>query len=459
MLPEITMTPDPALTKWDQPFTANVHVTGAGEGDTISIDWGDGTTPTEISPVPSSGDATATHVYDKSVANTQKTITAKLVNGETERATTQVLITIQKHATSLTLDMRPSPEKTVCTNCPFTTFGKLVDLDSVSEPVPDVSLATASASSTSSTFSSSSTSSTSDPEEIPGKTISFSGTGVSTLPHSVPTEGLTFTDSNDLTLISGALRMHVGASADLSYSGVSASGVTLSFQGASGSSVRVTLTKVGGGPPVIMDVPVGSTQNAQFAKGFSKLTITSVDGNTNPSAYGDLATIITRNVQVSPQEQFEIHFNNVVPTPDCSEGCPVLVIHPGSYFAAGTTQLANANGLKIKAQFDGTSDPAYSSAVPSPEISYSVDSSVAGSGDSDTTPDDTTIWTTLTVGTATVAPLTEMSVRLMANEDSTLIRMVFVTGGKIQTTVLLETLRQHIGMWYVLQQDLTSQVP
>ena len=265
-----------------------------------------------------------------------KTVVAKLLtgDGETERATTQVSTTIQKHATSLTLDMRPSPEKTVCTNCHFTTFGKLVDLDSVSE------------------------SSTSDPEEIPGKTISFSGTGVSTLPHSVPTEGLTFTDSNDLTLISGALRMHVGASADLSYSGVSASGVTLSFQGASGSSVRVTLTKVGGGPPVIMDVPVGSTQNAQFAKGFSKLTITSVDGNINPSAYGDLATIITRDVQVSPQEQFEIHFNNVVPTPDCSEGCPVLVIHPGTYFAAGTTQLANANGLKIKAQFDGTSDPA-----------------------------------------------------------------------------------------------------
>ena len=195
--------------------------------------------------------------------------------------------------------------------------------------------------------------------------------------------------------------MHVGASADLSYSGVSASGVTLSFQGASGSSVRVTLTKVGGGPPVIMDVPVGSTQNAQFAKGFSKLTITSVDSNTNPSAYGDLATIITRDVQVSPQEQFEIHFNNVVPTPDCSEGCPVLVIHPGSYFAAGITQSANANGLKVKAQFDGTSDPAYASAVPSPEISYSVDSSGAGTGNSDTTPDDTPIWTTLTVGTAT----------------------------------------------------------
>ena len=59
------MTLDPALPKWDQPFTANVHVTGAGEGDTISIDWGDGTAPDENIPVPSSGDATATHVYGK----------------------------------------------------------------------------------------------------------------------------------------------------------------------------------------------------------------------------------------------------------------------------------------------------------------------------------------------------------------------------------------------------------
>ena len=50
----------------------------------------------------------------------------------------------------------------------------------------------------------------------------------------------------------------------------------------------------------------------------------------------------------------------------------------------------------------------------------------------------------------------EMSVRLTAWLEQTLIRMVFVTGGKIQTIVLLETLR-HIGMWYVLLQDLTSQ--
>ena len=66
---EITMTLDPALPKWGQPFTANVHVTGAGEGDTISIDWGDGTTPDENIPVPSSGDATATHVYSKDAAS------------------------------------------------------------------------------------------------------------------------------------------------------------------------------------------------------------------------------------------------------------------------------------------------------------------------------------------------------------------------------------------------------
>ena len=307
--------------------------------------------------------------------------------GEIEKDMTEVSTTIQKHDTKLTLDMRPSPDVTVCTECHFTTFGKLTDLNAVPEPVPDVGLAITA-------------SSTSDPEEIPGKTISFSGTGVSTLPHSVPTEGLTFSDSNNvLTLTSSALRMHVGSSVDLSYSGVSASGVTLEFEGASGSSVGVTLTKVGGGT-VSMTVPVGSSQNTNFAKGFSKLDITSIGGSSSPSGYADLATIITRNILVSPQEQFEIHFNNVVPTPGQYN---MLVINPGSYFASGITQSANANGLKVKAQFDGTNDPAYATA-PSQEISYSVDSSGAGTGDSDTTPDDTPIWTTLKVGTATVAP-------------------------------------------------------
>ena len=72
---------------------------------------------------------------------------------------------------------------------------------------------------------------------------------------------------------------------------------------------------MGGGLPVSMTIPVGSPQNANFAKGFSKATITSVDGSSSPSQYADLATIITRDILVSPQEQFEIHFNNVVPTP------------------------------------------------------------------------------------------------------------------------------------------------
>ena len=232
--------------------------------------------------------------------------------------------------------MRPPTEVTVCTDCHFTTFGKLVDAENRSETA---------------TF----------PSEIAGKTITFSGTGASPL-HSVPTEGLTFT--GDLTLTSSALRMHVGSQVDLSYSGVSASGVTLNFQGASGSLVGVTLTKVGGGT-VSMSVPVGSSQNANFAKGFSKLTITSVGGSSDPSQYADLATIITRDILVSPQEQFEIHFNNVVATPGPYPNA--LVISPGSYFAAGITQHNDANGLKVKAQFDGTSDPAYASAT-SPEI-------------------------------------------------------------------------------------------
>ena len=381
--PEISMTLYPALPKWGQSVEAQGTATGAGEGDIISIDWGDGTV-TEISPVPSGGDfVSPPHVYEKptAVSGLEKTVVAKLLTSdgesEVERAATTVLTTIQKHATSLTLGMSPSPDSAVCSSCHFTTFGKLVDRDGENMTMPNG-------------------------PEIGGKTITFSGSGSSTL-DSVPTEGLTFTAGdyyNDLTLTSSVLRMHVGSQVDLSYSGVTASGVTLDFQTASGSSVGVTLTKaVAPFDTVSMTIPVGSPQNADFAKGFSKLTITSIDGSSSPSEYADLATIITRDVNIEngPQEQHEIHFNNVVPDPG---QYPVLVINPGSYFAAGVTQEEDANGLKITAQFDGTNDPAYSGAT-SPELSYNVDSSAAGTGTGDTTTDDTTVWTKLTVGFTT----------------------------------------------------------
>ena len=92
------MTLYPDLPKWGHEVTAQGTVTGAGEGDIISIDWGDGTSVTEISPVPESGDfTTPPHVYDKpiSVPDSQKTVVAKLLNGEVERASTEVLITIK----------------------------------------------------------------------------------------------------------------------------------------------------------------------------------------------------------------------------------------------------------------------------------------------------------------------------------------------------------------------------
>ena len=322
----------------------------------------------------------------------EKLVVAKLLSsdgeeGEIERASTEVSTTIQKHETSLSLDMKPSPELDVCTNCVFTASGKLTDLDPVPEPEPEPDVDVSLAATTSATTSS-------DPD-ISGKTITFSGSGASTL-NPVTTEGLTFTGvpGNDLELTSSALRMHVGSQIDLSYSGVSASGITALFSGGSGSPVGVTLTKaVAPFDTVSMTIPVGSPQNADFAKGFSKLTITSVGGSSSPSAYADLKTFTTRYIQVSPQEQFDIDFSNIVPDPGTYSE---LELFP-SYFEAGVTQNADANGLKIKAQFDGTSDPAYLGAT-SQEISYDVDSSAAGVGNGDVTSDTTTVWTKLTVG-------------------------------------------------------------
>ena len=134
---------------------------------------------------------------------------------------------------------------------------------------------------------------------------------------------------------------------------------------------------------------------------------------------------------------------------------PALVISPGSYLA-GVTQSANANGLKVKAQFDGTSDALYATGT-SPELSYSVDSSGVGTGDSDTTPDDTPVWTTLTVGTATSGDVCTFNGVAGADAD----KDGLCDRWEIRIRALpeaQETLR-HIGMLYVLLQDLTSELP
>ena len=230
---EISMTfddTDPTDTdndaKWGHEFTAHITPTGAMEDDKISVDWADGTPVTEILSVTDGVEVTATHVYEKPVATPlEKLVVAKLLSsdgeeGEIERASTEVSTTIQKHETSLSLEMKPSPELNVCTNCVFTASGKLTDLDPGPEPEPEPDIDVSLAATTSATTSS-------DPD-ISGKTITFSGSGASTL-NAVTTEGLTFTGvpGNELELTSSALRMHVGSQVDLSYSGVSASGITL----------------------------------------------------------------------------------------------------------------------------------------------------------------------------------------------------------------------------------------
>ena len=135
----ITLTLDPTspdgnLPKWGHDVKVTGTVTGAhtapNNPDKISIDWGDGTTLTEITPVPAGGQFTATHVYDVSamLPNPQKIVVAKLLTSlGVERAVSgQVSLTLQKHATSLTAAVRDGTANGgICISCQFTALGKL----------------------------------------------------------------------------------------------------------------------------------------------------------------------------------------------------------------------------------------------------------------------------------------------------------------------------------------------
>ena len=136
----ITLTLDPTspdgnLPKWGHDVKVTGTVTGAHTGpnnpDKISIDWGDGTTLTEITPVPAGGQFTATHVYDVSamLPNPQKIVVAKLLTSlGVERAVSgQVSLTLQKHATSLTAAVKDGTANGgICISCQFTALGKLM---------------------------------------------------------------------------------------------------------------------------------------------------------------------------------------------------------------------------------------------------------------------------------------------------------------------------------------------
>jgi subtilisin len=367
----ITLTLDPNnIPKWGFDVNAQGTVIGARATDKISLDWGDGTVE---NPILADGQFSATHAYAASaIANNPNKVVAKLLSStDIQRAITgdvpELSVTVQKHATSLTVDMKPSPSSPVCGNCGLDVFGKLVDIDTT----PNTG--------------------------IDGKTVGFTGTGVTPSIQPVQTEGVTFTGA--LTLTSSILRMPVGSEISLP---ASTRGVTYNFQGASsGSTVGVTLTKAGGGDPVIVDVPVGSEQNAYAGNGrFTTMTITSVGGSTSTSEFAELSILTTVDPTVDPPEQHQIDFSNIAgqqPGPYST-----LVINPGSYFSIGATPDHDGDGLKIKAEFDGTNDPAYLG-VASSELSYDVDSSGAGAGEGSATADDVLVWTKLNVGSGTAA--------------------------------------------------------
>lgn len=364
--PKITMTLDSFTPKWGKVVNANVTVTGNRLGDKISIDWGDnnGSPSDIITPIPASGKLTTTHVYDVSAMSPmpQKSVLARLLNSQNaERASTGVIsITLQKHATSLTIGMKPSADDTLCADCHFTVFGKMVDIDTIPST------------------------------QIGAKTITFSGSGVPDSLSQVQTQGVKFSGApgKNLTLTSHSLQMPVGSEISLPSA---THGITYQFS----NGVQLKLTKGNGQEISNLGVPAGTSQNADFPEGLNKITITGVTGG---GSTAEMSMLITRDLATDGPDdnQIAIDFSNNIAQPG---GYAVLTIEPGSYFSTGVTQGGDGSGLAITAEFGDTSDPAYLTS--SAQLSYDVDSSKAGTGEGNVIAYVGTVWTKLSVGTGT----------------------------------------------------------
>ncbi|HEX2472790.1 MAG TPA: hypothetical protein VHJ59_08570, partial [Nitrososphaera sp.] len=311
------------------------------------------------------------HVYAASAISTNPNkVTGKLLTSQgAERAKTptpDIEVTVQKHVTSLSLALRPA-DSDFGVDSAFTMLGKLLDTDA-------------------------------NGAQIGGKTITFSGSGVT--PQSinpVQTGGMTASGPSgiNVTLADGELILPVGSHISLP---ASSFGVTYKFTGAStGSDVGLTLTK----PDNSVRSPkaiVGSQQQYPFA--VKDIAIRNVSGSTSSSEFAKLQILNIINSAVEPPEQLEIDFRDSQGVGQVDGSYSSVPISRGSYFSTGVSPPDLSSGLKVTAAYDGTGDTAYLGATSS-EVSYNADPA-QGKGTGTTTANSALagdfVWTQLSVG-------------------------------------------------------------
>ena len=246
--------------KWGSAINVTGTVSNFVSTDKIIVDWDDGTPSTQISPILPGGHFSAIHTYSVSAIGVHNVVAKLQTIGGVVKATSDVkVITVQKHTSALTLDMKPT-ESPQCANCPFYVIGKLTDSDSIP---PN--------------------------KEVGGKTIALSGSGASSLANPVHTGGVIFsgTPSENLTLTSSVLQMPSGSVISLP---AGTHGVAFKFNGA----VGVTLTK---GNDQTIQLNVASAE-FDAPEGLKKITI--------GSGSGELENLNTRDFAVDGTDDHQI---------------------------------------------------------------------------------------------------------------------------------------------------------
>lgn len=363
------ITPNP--TVWGSPVFATGSVVGATSSNTVEVNWGDGSKTSNV-PVSNNLWGPVSHTYG--VPGDYQVI-AYLKDGETTVATSSLFqIVVNKHATQLDLSIPAH----VTGDTGFTAGGTLRDLST-------------------------------NNVGIPGKLITFDGTGVTPSLQAVTTQGITFTgvveiascrvsdlgpcsvdnlgtdpDTGDNKVL------HLGVGGKISFP-EDTSEVKLFLQDMGNTAFKYRVIEYTGNPQNCLDPLDGqncpsagsdyplvafidtvsgfTTVNGVTAfNGIKEIVITEVNGSTTDGTVG-IAAVLTMNTNGKPVEQHEINFENEIAEVKSSP----FTVNGGSYFSVGIAQFEEEDALRLQAHFGGDQfyEPSDSSV-----LSYDVQSNL-----------------------------------------------------------------------------------